>query len=571
MQRNVGYLQEQPQVGVMDPDEEVDPDAEFTQDQQNAQIPAMIAGAPPAGYTIIDGQQVPARDSDAGVTASTNADTTQPKDADAYNPNAPAFHVAGVAERPVTLNVPQRFDFKKRSIITPDDSSYAPGRYGVGENPSTDILSDLPAPFAHRVVGKDTSLSGALETARQIAADQPIRPAPKWWERGLAGTVGAAAGYSNAARRAAPIDIKSATEPILYPGYDGKLASWQSRMNAANEQVQNLGQQVGAQYAREKIQSEAQLKAAQAAAAMAHGQYWVSRSEQERTQWKIDPKTGELYNTISGQVAARPPTAQDRMQTALALLTTAKDPDAQSKAAYYALNGKLPTPAAAKVPTEATAALAIRATGGISGNPQIDALTPAAAKQAIEIGKDRDPLADVARQDLMDRRKQAAAAAVDQKKIADEGKIQSELNQGIRSINANTVLTSDQRAAAIGELNRKAVPALQNIQDAYARAVRGAGGTADDYVVSLGPDGNLTSTARTRLAAGARAASGPTPPAPLTGSEALNLTDAGTPPSARPNPYPQSRPVIGQTVTVDGKPAVVTGFNAQGKPIVRAQ
>lgn len=559
------YLAYPGAADLEDDDEQYDPDAEFTQDQQNAQIPSLAASAAPPGYIVGGGVPQPAV---PPMPVTTTAPASQ------YQ----AFRIKGAVEKPISLSVPNYMP--SPPAISPDDSGYAPASTPPV---NTDLpLADLPAPFANRVIGKDTTLAGAQETARQIAAQQPIRPEPKWWNRAAAAALGGAAGYSNAAHRAAPINIPEVTNGLLYPGYEGKLASWQSRVNAANQQVQDLGQQVASQYAGQKIQSEAQLKAAQASAAMAHGQYWLSRSEQERTQWKIDPKSGELYNTISGQIATRPPTAQDRMQTAMALLTAAKDPDAQSKAAYYSLNGKLPPPTTAKVPTEATAALSIRATGATSGNPQIDAMTPEAAKQAITFGKDRapkDPFVDWARQQAINEAQQKDLDKVGNDKdrqmqqisTARQAEIertfgQGTTEQGIWESNDPKQITQ------LKNINNRFAPQMQAAADAFTSSARARGIQAPRFTVDR--DTLKYTEVMQPPVAIAPPAPGVRGPGAAPPQQRLPIAPTAAPVAAPPATRPAAapRPAVGQTVTVDGKPAVVTGINPQtGKLIVRFQ
>lgn len=180
---------------------------------------------------------------------------------------------------------------------------------------------------------------------KDVLAQAPVRPEPKWWQRAAAAGAGALAGYSNAASRTRnPIDIQSMGDNILAPGYKSKLESWRSRVAPAQAELELAGQQQTAQQKADENKAKIAEQEAQTKMESQHGAYWQSRSEQERNQWKIDPKTGSLYNTITGAVTARPPTTQDRYDTAIALKAT---PD---EAKYYALNGKLPPPA--KAPAE---------------------------------------------------------------------------------------------------------------------------------------------------------------------------------------------------------------------------
>lgn len=170
----------------------------------------------------------------------------------------------------------------------------------------------------------------------------PVKPEPKWYQRLAAAAVGGAAGWSNAAGRARPIDAQAVGENILAPGYKSKLESWRSRVVPAQAKLELETQRAGE--ARKGAESTAKTVELQAQTKMEqqHGDYWENRGNQERNQWKIDPKSGQLFNTITGQVTARPPTVQDRQKTAKSLGFN----DESSR--VYALTGKLPVERATK-------------------------------------------------------------------------------------------------------------------------------------------------------------------------------------------------------------------------------
>lgn len=118
------------------------------------------------------------------------------------------------------------------------------------------------------------SYSEALKSLGKIYDQYPQRQVPNWLERAAAGALGAAAGWSNAARRAAPIDIKAATEPILYPGYDAKVAAWQSQVAPAEKAAEIAGQQAAAGWKGQQIGAESALKGAQLQYYLQRGQYY---------------------------------------------------------------------------------------------------------------------------------------------------------------------------------------------------------------------------------------------------------------------------------------------------------
>lgn len=393
------------------------------------------------------------------------------------------------ASQPGTLIVPNA-EQSSKSIPIPDSVPIgAPPLIGGDDN--LPQPNSLPAP-APRIVGKDTTYPGALKTLAGVAAERPVMTPPKWYQRLGAGALGAAAGWSNAAGRARPIDIDAATENILHPGYKTKLEEWQNRVIPAQQQADILGQQVSAERASAIAQSQEQLRQAQAVAAMQHGAYWQSRSEQERNQWKIDPKSGQLYNTITGAVSAKPPTAKDRFDTALALGAT------KDEAKQYALSGKI-TVTAPHVPAISTAALAVRAAGGSTGNPEIDKMDPRSASAAIDAAKGRDPMASLYRQTVMDQKKQADLDAVGNWKTNEEHRVIHDRDQLLKpDSNGNSPAPE-----VVARINAQARNQLQTIQDQFAGKARARGLQPDDYDVSVeGPGGGyITYKRRNSLAA----------------------------------------------------------------------
>jgi hypothetical protein len=69
-------------------------------------------------------------------------------------------------------------------------------------------------------------------------ADVPATPKPAWWQRLAAAGVGFGAGYTNAARRTRPIDPTAATQAILAPGYQQKVASHERDVQQAQAQAE---------------------------------------------------------------------------------------------------------------------------------------------------------------------------------------------------------------------------------------------------------------------------------------------------------------------------------------------
>lgn len=153
------------------------------------------------------------------------------------------------------------------AYLNPDDQVNATIHNALPQIPN----APLPKPYDQRAV----DYQNAMQTEAALAAERPVLNKPKWWERAGAAALGAGAGWSNAASRTKqPIDIEAAGDNILHPGYQSKLAQWQSRMVPAQEQVKILGEQVGAQRAADVAESQIEQRRAQAEAERKRGLYW---------------------------------------------------------------------------------------------------------------------------------------------------------------------------------------------------------------------------------------------------------------------------------------------------------
>jgi hypothetical protein len=376
---------------------------------------------------------------------------------------------------------------------TPGDQMPAP----VNTTSAPPAQGHAFAPMPAGIASPDTSpLTKAIQAKQDYLASYPKQTPPKWWERLGAGAFGAAAGWSNAASRTRnPIDINRAQENILHPGYQTALEQWQSKVVPLDQNIQLESEKIGAQYGGLKAQSEAELKRAQAQAAMSHGQYWLNRSSQERNQWKIDPKTGTLFNTVNGTVVKAPPTPKDRYDTAMALGAT------EQEAKYYALNGKMPNPVAARVPTASTTLLAIRARGGQTGNPEVDRLSPNDAAKAIDVGKDRaprDPFMDWIKLQNFNEAQQKTLQGIGNTKITEGDQIYNARQAMMDKAFAQPGITEEEiwqdqkdptlprgtdapRVKQLKSINARFAPQLQGVMDNYASAARAHGVPAKDY------------------------------------------------------------------------------------------
>ena len=458
-----------PEEEVYDP--ESDPDAPGAQDEFDRQVAE--AGRPPAGAVPQQGY---------GYLDSNDA-----------APPAAEFVDSNDTVGPDGAPPVQYVDSNDEGPAVP----YA----GAGPETATPGHSRAFAPMSDYRV---PDVTGAIEAVKSEHAKMPVQKAPNWLERIAAGGLGAAAGYSNAARRAAPIDIQKSTEGILHPGYAGKLAEWQSRVGKLEKIAELTGQQAGAGYASQKAQSEAELKRAQAQAAMQHGQYWLSRSEQERNQWKIDPKTGTMFNTVTGAVSRAPQTPKDRYKAAIDLGAT--EPEAR----YYALNSKMPTPATHAPRAVTTDELGLIANGW--KHPDHPEITPEMAKKAITDAKDRaprDPLIDILRKQAFDesQRKDVERIGTDKNKAGRDisarrqaeidhvfgpGTLEGDIwqDQATQPVTVNAdgskTITDSDRVKKLKEINRRFAPELQAVEDSFASAARNRG--MSPPVVRYDPD-----------------------------------------------------------------------------------
>ena len=152
--------------------------------------------------------------------------------------------------------------------------------------------------------GLNPSYSDAMAKLEAAIGERPQMTKPKWWQNALGAVAGFGAGWSNAASRTKnPIDIGALEQNILHPGYAQKLAMWQSR-------IEPLQQQAQIEAGKQQLETQERFREAQKDYYRQHGLYWAHRAQVEQNQWKLDPKTGTVYNTITGERQSPPPTPQ---------------------------------------------------------------------------------------------------------------------------------------------------------------------------------------------------------------------------------------------------------------------
>jgi hypothetical protein len=143
----------------------------------------------------------------------------------------------------------------------------------------------------------------------------PVPAQPKWWQRVGAGLAGAAAGYMNATGRTRPVDASPAVEGIMGGGkYQHDLAQYRANVAGAQAQSDAATATEGQWWKNRQLASQEELHEAQAEQAQEHGAYWRHRAEMEQNQWKVDPKTGSLFNTVTGEVHQRAASVADRIK-----------------------------------------------------------------------------------------------------------------------------------------------------------------------------------------------------------------------------------------------------------------
>lgn len=414
--------------------------------------------------------------------------------------------------------------------LTPD--SMVPGMVGVN-------FRDLaaPAPPEPPAALPPSEYQKAIAARQALQGSYPVKKAPNWMERVAAGALGGAAGWSNAARRAAPIDIGKTTEGVLYPGYDSKLAAWQSKVIPADQTIQLAGEQAAAGWKGQQIQSETQLKAAQTQMNLDRAKMYDSIAN-NRGRFKVDTKTGQIFDTTTGTFVQHPQTIDDILKTL--------PPDVpRDQALNYALSvssgGRYTAPRVAATPRPPAAnasLLAIRATGGTTGNPQVDAMAPEAAKRAIEISKPRDPLTDTLAQARLDDARDKRNTDLDQWKVTKEAETKRNFEQQIQAAQNTTNKGPNYNVEAeINNIRNNAKTALQDIQDRYARTIRQRGGSADDFNVTVRSDNSIGYEPR-----------GTTPPpvaAPAPQARVLDQVTARQTPSVAPQRTPVGPPAVG--------------------------
>jgi hypothetical protein len=309
-----------------------------------------------------------------------------------------------------------------------------------------------------------------LSRLKEVYGQRPQLPQPKWWQNALGAAAGFGAGWSNAASRTRnPIDIGQLRQNILAPGYSQKLAEWQSRVTPLEQQAQVEGAKQEAWWKNQQLQAQTEMM-------RKHGDYWESRTQLERNQWKIDEKTGILYNTITGERSTPPPTADDRYRTAKAL----GSPDDEAR--YYAYNGNLAGYGSTLSPADKPTILP----------PGAILIGPDHKEIASNPKPDKDTsIADELKLARLEEQQNRASDRIESTKAAQEQTILQDRHADVaKLLTAAGVSTEGElwadptNAEKLKAINRRYAPRLQTMQNQYAASIRNRGGAAPGYDVN---------------------------------------------------------------------------------------
>lgn len=131
--------------------------------------------------------------------------------------------------------------------------------------------------------GINPEYAKAIDNMKALYAERPVQEPAHWWQRAIAGGLGALAGASNAAGRTKhPIDVTSATQNILHPGYQEKLQNWQG------QQAQAQGP-LDLEAARQNAELKAQQIAGQAESRNASAEWRRELANPHHNQQQLDP------------------------------------------------------------------------------------------------------------------------------------------------------------------------------------------------------------------------------------------------------------------------------------------
>jgi hypothetical protein len=366
---------------------------------------------------------------------------------------------------------------------TSDAEDYADEYGGAGYSPVISRSATVAAGPRQKSAAELRSQQD-YDQLRAAIATAPQATSPKWWQRAAGAAAGFGAGWSNAAGRTRnPIDIGAMQENILNPGYRQKLEQWQSRVGPL-QQIAGLDQsQVEQERRTRQTDIQEEWNKARAEGEHQRGLMWAARAR------------AYDQGKIGGKAAA--PTTQDLLNNVAEIeksLGRKLDP---WEVEYYVLNkgsmsGFGPTLANQQGKGDSPFNLA-------PGQKRYDA----AGKVIAENNDPRpvDPAAQLSRllqQQALEQRMaeahQKMFLGIQGTKDATEDKIRKERETLLKPVLSKYLRSSEKelydikdpvrKAAALAALqgvNQTVANRLQSAQDSYARAIREAGGSADDF------------------------------------------------------------------------------------------
>ena len=330
----------------------------------------------------------------------------------------------------------------------------------------------------------------ALDAYEKGLAERPALEKPKWWQHALSGVIGGMAGWSNAASRTArPIDATGAQEEIEHPGYKGKLAEWQSRVEPLKAAAEIEQQKVASQQAARTAQQKADVDAAAIRAHDAEAQYklGMGRSTMVTVTPEVEKATDGRYKTgmkIPSSLAAEIERVQAGKYEKPEHTVRVTDPEI-AKHLGFPVNTDVPI-------SVYTAGLNSASRNANEWQLYLNANSGDASKALAQWQKDKVNIARESRPErdttVRDLKTAQDVDKIDQGKLADERQSEAQYQREINP--KNRIITNQEKAVAFGNH----IARLQAIQNKYARSIRNRGGSADDYTVEKDGSGGVKYT-----------------------------------------------------------------------------
>ena len=206
----------------------------------------------------------------------------------------------------------------------------SPPLMGDAEAPDTPTSDAAQGPQSAQGPPNQSKLDELNAEKLALLQGLPTKGHSPWWAQLAANAVGGLAGWSNAASRTAhPINIAATKEGLLHPIYNEQMIEAQSKLAPIDAQIEQVQGQNTNWWNTQGLKNEAAYKQAEQERATAQAKYYMDRSG---NQWKMDPRSGVLYNTDSGATVQPQKTAQDTYNE---VLKVTGNKDAATEAAYH--------------------------------------------------------------------------------------------------------------------------------------------------------------------------------------------------------------------------------------------